>query len=265
MLSVNNIKKDLWEDSFFLYNTTSRISVKRRNLIANIDATNVSNVQIFLQNCIFLETTTSIISSGKDVPKTTKKKGEGGGWWLDKRVRCRDGCIVSCRRCSAAASAALQIALSVFAEFLPLSPLPPLPSTVLPAKISWPPLRGSSPLPLSLPSPLALPLLYPFRFFIPAVSSREEPRGSNKSPSLQLCSADLRELGGEFERNGERKTRVNFRMYLRRGERGWGRKEENEWRKKRRRGARYKGDALDSSRFESNTSAEFNIEQRKFN
>lgn len=72
--SIDNIKKDLRENSIFLYNTTSRSPVKRRN----IDATDVSNVQIFLQNCIFLETTTSIISTGKDLLKTTRKEGGGG-------------------------------------------------------------------------------------------------------------------------------------------------------------------------------------------
>lgn len=125
MLSVDNIKKDLRKDSSLFY--TILLQGFQLSGSVKLDCEHRCNqcfeqifVQIFLQNCILLETTTSIISSGKDVPKTTKTKGEGEGWWLDKRVRCRVGCIVSCRRCSAAASAALQIALSVLAEFLPL-------------------------------------------------------------------------------------------------------------------------------------------------
>lgn len=86
--------------------------------------------------------------------------------------------------------------------------------------------RGSPLLLLPSPLSLSLSLLYPSRFFVPgAIERREEPRGSNKSPSSNFVPRIPAKLGrgilpekcrgnGEDAEERERKARVNFKMRL---------------------------------------------------
>lgn len=146
-----------------------------------------------------------------DLPKIP----EGGGKCIvgdsSIRVRCCDGCIVSCRRCCTqrtAASAALRIALSVFAVFLPLS-------------------LGRRP-PLDTLFFLSPSSHYPFRFLAdPLCRHWPKPLRSNKSPFppqvVSRISASSEGDSGRKRRTREDEARVNFQMHFR-GERrdeGW--------------------------------------------
>lgn len=134
-------------------------------------------------------------------------------------MRCRDGCIVSCRRCCTSEARLHRRLCRLHLAFSP-SFLPRFPRE---NKLTS--AHRGSPL-LLLPSPLSLSLLYPSRFFVPvAIERREEPRGSNKSPSSNFVPRISAKLGrgilpekrrgnGEDAEERERKARVNFKMRL---------------------------------------------------
>jgi len=180
-------------------------------------------MQIFLLNCISPETTTSITSTDGSTVDVAK-----GGRWRGQKGSIRGCGAVTAALFLADVAAPARLHRRLCRLHLAFSPsfLPRFPRENKLTSAH----RGSPllllPSPLSLFLSLSLSLLYPSRFFVPgAIERREEPRGSNKSPSSNFVPRISAKLGrgilpekrrgnGEDAEERERKARVNFKMRL---------------------------------------------------